>query len=83
MASEEVEVLSDHASERSSELNSEETSETEVIGETESSSTPSGKFRSDMWKCTNGKKALCQLCNKEYAYYGTTSNLRDHLQRYH
>ena len=87
MSSEEVEVLSDHASERSSELNSEETSETEAIGETESSSASSGKFRSDVWsyftKCTNGKKALCQLCNKEYAYHGTTSNLRDHLQHYY
>ena len=69
MAYEKVEALSDHTSDRSSELNSEETSETEAIGETESSAS-SGKFRSDMWsyftKYTNGKKALCQLCNKEY-----------------
>ena len=57
MASKEVESLGDCASNRSSE-NSEETSETEAIGKTESSSTLSGKFRSDVWsyftRCTNG-----------------------------
>jgi len=80
MASEEVEILSDCASDRSSE-DSEEISGTEAFGE---SSTLSGKFHSDVWRyftrSTNGKKALCQLCNKEYASHETTSNLRYHLQ---
>ena len=82
------EVSSHHASDRSSEVNTEEsdTSETEAaIGESSCSS--SGKFRSDVWKyftkCASRKRALCHLCNKEYAYLGATSNLRDHLQRYH
>ena len=42
MASEEIEVLSD----RSRQVYSEETSETEAIGETEGSSALSGKFHS-------------------------------------
>ena len=29
------------------------------------------------------KSALCKICNKEYAYHGGTSNLRDHLMRAH
>jgi len=91
MASEEG--LSDRTSDRScasdknSKCNTEETSETEAIGETETSSTSSAKFRSDVWsyftKCTNGKKVLCQLSNNGYAYHGVTSSLRNHLQRYH
>ena len=72
---EEVEALSD----------SEEISETEAIGD--DSSTSSGKFCSDVWnhfsKCAARKKAICKLCNKEYAYLGMTSYLRDYLQRFH
>ena len=26
---------------------------------------------------------LCGLCNNEYSYLGTTSNLREHLRRHH
>ena len=29
------------------------------------------------------KFALCKICNKEYAFHGGTSNLRDHLIRAH
>ena len=29
------------------------------------------------------KSALCKICNKECAYYGGTSNLRDHLMHAH
>ena len=40
-----------------------------------------------MWdyftKDTGRKKVLCRLCNNEYSYLETTSNLRDHLIRYH
>ena len=75
-----AEALSDRASNISSEINSEEsqeTSETEAIGEM--SNTLSGRFCSDVWnyftKCTNPKKALYQLYNKEYAYHGMISNL--------
>ena len=72
------------ASEESSST-SEEITETESIVESSSGST--GKFRSDVWcyftKKAFEKKALCQLCNREYAYLGTTSNLRDHLLRFH
>ena len=81
-------VSSHHTSDRSSEVNTEEsdTSETEAaIGESSCSS--SGKFCSDVWKyftkCARRKRALCHLCNKEYAYLEATSNLRDNLQRYH
>ena len=82
------EVLSHHASDRSSKVNTEEsnTSETEAAID-ESSCSSSGKFRSDVWKyftkCASRKKALCQLCNKEYAYLGAASNLCVHLQHYH
>ena len=34
-------------------------------------------------KKDTGKSALCKICNKEYAYHGGTSNLRDHLMRAH
>jgi len=34
-------------------------------------------------KNADGKKVLCQVCNNEYSYLGTTSNLRDHLIHYH
>ena len=30
-----------------------------------------------------GKSVLCKICNKEYAYHGGTSNLRDHLTCVH
>ena len=45
------------------------------------------KFRSDVWdfftKMPGGKKVLCGLCKNEYSYLGATSNLREHLLRYH
>ena len=35
-------------------------------------------------KKDTGKLALCKICNKEYAYHGGTSNLRDdHLMCAH
>ena len=46
----------------------------------------SASVRSDVWKffCKTAEKKLsCKLCNKEFAYHGGTSNLRDHLQRSH
>ena len=44
--------------------------------------------RSDVWKffskCTDSaSRVKCDLCDKEFTYCGTTSNLRDHLQRRH
>ena len=42
--------------------------------------------RSDVWKffskCTDSaSRVKCDLCDKEFTYCCTTSNLRDHLQR--
>jgi len=34
-------------------------------------------------KVPGEKKVLCGLCNNEYSYLGTTSNLREHLRRHH
>ena len=41
--------------------------------------------KSDVWEffSKKDKSALCKICNKEYAYHGGTSNLRDHLMRLH
>ena len=40
-------------------------------------------FRSDVWDHFRkvDKRAICCHCNKELAYYGGTTNLRDHLNR--
>ena len=46
----------------------------------------SSHIRSDVWKPfekSGPKSAICRLCNKEYAYLGRTSNLREHLTRSH
>ena len=60
-------------------------SETERVSiESVDSQKPAKKSSSDVWvwgyfkKNTSGKKVGCQLCEHEYAYLGTTSNLRDH-----
>ena len=90
MASEESsrESSTDTRSERSSEISEDNpASETEsVVAESSDSQRPK-KCRSDVWdyftKNAGGKKVLCRLCNNEYSYLGTTSNLRDHLIRYH
>ena len=89
MASEETESLTESCSDTRSERGSEDrVSETESISiESVDSQKPAKKFRSDVWgyfeKNANGKKVQCRLCEHEYAYLGTTSNLRDHLVRYH
>ncbi len=53
----------------------------------DSSSSGSGRVQSDVWKFfekrKEAKKAKCQLCNKELAFHGGTSNLRDHLSKVH
>ena len=64
------------------------------VSETESASNesvngqkPAKKFCSDIWdyfkKNISGKKVWYRLCENEYAYLGTTSNLRDHLIHYY
>ena len=89
MASEETESLTESCSDTRSKRGSEDrVSETESISiESADSQKPAKKFRSDVWgyfeKNANGKKVRCRLCEHEYAYLGTTSNLRDHLVRYH
>ena len=89
MASEEIENLTESCSDSRSERGSEDrVSETESVSiESVDSQKPAKKFRSDVWgyfeKNAGGKKVQCRLCKNEYAYLGTTSNLRDHLIRYH
>ncbi len=42
--------------------------------------------KSDVWKYfskLDNKTVKCGLCTKEFAYHGTTTNLRNHLQRSH
>ncbi len=49
--------------------------------ESQSNASASNRVRSDVWqffKKSGEKSALWKLCNKEYAYHGGTSNLRDH-----
>ena len=85
------ETQSKRSSERSSEISEDNpptaASETESVFVDSGDSLQSKKYRSDVWnyftKDTGRKKVLCQLCNNEYSYLGTTSNLRDHLMRYH
>ena len=43
---------------------------------------------SDVWKCftkskQDAKTVKCDICMREFAYHGTTTNLRNHLQRFH
>ena len=55
------------------------------VVQTESSSS-SNREKSDVWKYfrKKGPKTVeCTLCDKEYAFHGGTSNLRDHLVRMH
>ena len=78
------EVLSHHAIDRRSEVNTEKSN----VSETEAIIGKSGCFHQEnlcrhaLTKCANRNKALCQLCNKEYVYLGATSNLSVHLQHY-
>ena len=63
-------------------------SETEsVSNESVDGQKPAKKFRSDVWdyfkKNASGKRVCCRLCEHEYAYLVTNSNLRDHLIRYY
>ena len=50
-----------------------------------SNKTNSRRTKSDVWEffIRQEKSALCKICNKEYAFHGGTSNLRDHLIRAH
>ena len=89
MASEETESVIESCSDTSSERGSEDrVSETESVSVKCVDCQKSAKnFCSDVWdyfeKNASGKKVQCQLCKNEYAYLGMTSNLRDHLNRYH
>ena len=89
MSSEETKSLTESCSNSRNERGSEDrVSETESVSiESVDSQKPAKKFRSDVWgyfeKNAGGKKVQCRLCKNEYAYLGTTSNLRDHLIRYH
>ena len=89
MASEETESVVESCSDTRSERGSEDrVSETESVNiECVDSQKSANKFRSDVWdyfeKNASGKKVQCRLCKNDYAYLGTTSNLRDHLNRYH
>ena len=64
-------------------------SETESVNiESVNSQKSAKKFCSDVWdyfekNASGGKKVHCQLCKNEFAYLGTTSNLRDHLICHH
>ena len=48
---------------------------------------PQQDNRSDVWtwfvKCDGRKKAKCNLCGKELAFHGGTTNLREHLSAKH
>ena len=89
MVSEKIESLTGSCSDTRSERGSEDrVSETESVSiESVDSQKPAKKFCSDVWgyfkKNANGKKVWCRLCEHEYVYLGTTSNLRDHLVHYH
>ena len=52
-----------------------------------SGSTSSNRKVSDVWKyftkLADMKKAVCTICQKEFAYLGGTTNLRDHLTSKH
>ncbi|XP_065892775.1 E3 SUMO-protein ligase ZBED1-like [Dysidea avara] len=46
----------------------------------------SRRNRSDVWqyfKKDGSRNVICTLCKGKFAYHGSTSNLRDHLQRSH
>ena len=80
-------LISESQTEEIAEDNREtEESETESISAGSEGPKPK-KFRSDVWdfftKVPGGKKVLCGLCKNEYSYLGATSNLREHLLRYH
>ena len=86
---EETESLTESCSDTRSKRGSEDrVSETESVSdEFVNSQKPAKKFRSDICdyfeKNASGDKVWCQLWEHEYAYLGTTSNLRDHLICYH
>ncbi|KAL4141795.1 hypothetical protein QTP88_004363 [Uroleucon formosanum] len=48
---------------------------------------PGCKQRSVVWdhfkKHINNKTVTCQICKKDYKYYGNTTNLKEHLKRIH
>ena len=80
-------LISESQTEEIAEDNREtEESETESISVGSEGPKPK-KFRSDVWdfftKVPGRKKVLCGLCKNKYSYLGTTSNLREHLLRYH
>ena len=56
-----------------------------VVDNPSNSRTSSRRVKSEVWEffVKKDKSALCKICNKEYAYHGGTSNLRDHLMRAH
>ena len=56
-----------------------------VVDNPSNSRTSSRRVKLEVWEffVKRDKSALCKICNKEYAYHGGTSNLRDHLTRAH
>ena len=56
-----------------------------VVNSRSSSKLYSRRAKSEVWEffVKKDKSALCKICNKEYAYHGGTSNLRDHLTHVH
>ena len=89
MASEEIESLtescSDTRSERGSKGRVRELESVSIISV--DSQKPAKKFHSDIWgyfeKNASEKKVQCRLCEHEYAYLRTMSNMRYHLICYH
>ena len=58
-----------------------------VSGKSTLSADSSASHKSDVWqyftKDKERKKAKCQLCSKELAFHGGTTNLREHLMNRH
>ena len=51
-----------------------------------STSHETNRKKSDMWNYfqkVGPKRVSCQLCRKQMAYHGGTTNIRDHLIRIH
>ena len=68
------------------EISDVETCENDLCANSRSSSKSySRQVKSEVWEffVKKDKSALCKICNKEYAYHGRTSNLRDHLIHVH
>jgi len=78
---------SEYVTEKIAEDDGNTESETESISASSEGVKKPKKFRSDVQdfftKMPGGKKVLCGFCKNECSYLGATSNLREHLLRYH